>query len=177
MEDINAKIHSIDLETFDFLLKNGKRSSVLLGFDFESLTLFSYIFVKRDLHAYIASNDFENIFYQCFKNRKINVFLTDVQRISEKEGIAFILWLYDEIKLWNHNESLHLSGDPDMKLLAAGISELDKFGYKNVIKALSNGDITKSAQIEKMPYGDVFDFQWQIAIENKISKKLSKVKE
>lgn len=170
MEDINK----IDKDTFDFLLKNGKRSSVVLGYDFESFTLFSFIFVKRDLPRLISQNNFDDIFFECFRNRNFNIFRSDLKNIPIKEAVSFILWIYDEMKVWGENEINFLSGEPDLKLIAAGISELDKFGYKNVLKALSNGDITKHAIIEKMPYGDIFDQQWQIAIENKISKKLIK---
>lgn len=156
----------------NFLLKNGKRSSILCNFDFQSITLFSYGFLKKKIPIYLKKEDFEKLVKKAFKDRKQK--LKEVP--GEKEIIYFVLWLNDEIKFWNEKEADYLSSDPDMKMLAAGIKELDIFGINNTIDALAGGDITKYKKVESLPYGMIFDKLWKTTIEQKIQKKLSKQK-
>ena len=160
----------------EFLLKNGKRTSVLNGFDFESLTLFSFKFVKKTMPNLLKLGNFDKLVFEAFKDRKQYIFENDVNYFDFKEVLYFIFWLKDEMQHWAKMEGDYLSSDPSADMMGAGINELDIFGVDNVIDSLSGGDITKHALIEVMSYGKVFDKQWKSNIENRIQKKLSKVK-
>jgi len=163
-------------EEFDFLIKNGKRSSKLLNFDFESLIYSNWGMVKEVLPDLFARNDFEKLIILLFKERGINLFSYDVHKISLSEGMSFILWIIDEMKAIQELEVNNLSSSPNIKMIQAGISELDKFGLDNVRDSLTDGNILNYEKINNMPYYKVFDKQLMEITKNKINEKMAKIK-
>lgn len=170
------KLKQITQEEFNFLVKNGKRSSKLLNFDFDSLIHSSYTIVKEVIPDLLAKCDFEMLFFEMLKDRSEHVFLIDVQNISSSEAMAFILWIIDELKSINELESQFLRSDPDVKMLQAGINKLDKFGILNTLDNLAKGDILKYDLIRKLPYRTVFDKQYMEVTKSDIEKRLTKIK-
>lgn len=170
---INQQLQQISQEDFNFLVKNGKRSSILFNFDFESLIYCKWGFVKETLPNLFAKNDFEQLFILMLLDRGIE---GNVNKIEIKDAVAFILWLIDEIKSINELESQYLKSDPDIKLLQAGINRLDQFGHKNTLDNLAKGDILKYDLIRNLRYNEVFDKQYMEVIKSDIEKKLSKIK-
>lgn len=173
---LNYKLSLISEEDFSFLIKNGKRSSKLLGFDFESLIYLKWTTLKEVIPDLFAKNDFETLFFLMLKDRGQNWFLIDIQRIEVNKAMSFILWIIDEIKSIKELESTYLKADPDIKLLQAGINNLDKFGIKNTLDNLAKGDILKYDEIRGLEYSVVFDKQFLEVTKNEIEKKLSKIK-
>lgn len=173
---LNQKISLISKEDFNFLVKNGKRSSFLLNFDFQSIIYSKWFIVKETLPDLFLKNDFEQLFFLMLKDRGLHPFLNDVKRIDLKDGIAFILWLIDEMKSINELESQYLRSEPDIKMLQAGINKLDQFGLLNTLDNLAKGDILKYDAIRQMPYNVIFDKQYMEVAKSEIEKKLSKIK-
>lgn len=173
---INDNISRLNEFEMEFLLKNGKRSSVLNNYDFESLTLFSFKFVKKTMPNLLKLGNFDKLIFEAFKDRGQNIFEIDITYFDFKDVLYFIFWLKDEMEFWNKKESDYLSSDPSAEMIGAGINELDIFGINNVLDSLAGGDITKYATIENMTYGSIFDKQWKTNIENRIQKKLIKKK-
>ena len=171
---INDSITRLSEFEMEFLLKNGKRSSIVNGFDFESLTLFSFKFVKKTMPNLLKIGNFDKLIFEAFCDRKMFIFENDINYFDYKQCLYFIFWIKDELELWANNERDHLTSDPSIEMLGAGINELDKFGFNNILDTLSGGDITKYEQIENMPYGVIFDKQWKSNVEQKIQKKLTK---
>lgn len=176
MDSLNSKLQQINQDDFNFLVKNGKRSSKLLNFDFESLIYCKWGFVKETLPDLFLKNDFEKLFFLMLKDRNQNWFLNDVQRIELKNAISFILWLIDEMKSINELESQYLRSEPDIKMLQAGINKLDQFGLLNTLDNLAKGDILKYDAIRNTPYNVIFDKQYMEVTKSEIEKKLSKIK-
>ena len=173
----NEDFQYINQEDFNFLVKNGKRNSKLLNFDFESLIYSSWGFVKETIPELFANNDFEQLLFLMLKDRKQKVFcLGDVRQININEAMAFILWLIDEMKAINDLESQFLKSDPDPKMINAGIHKLDQFGIKNILDNLTDGKIWEYDKIRNMPYNDVFDKQYMEIVKSEVEKKLSKIK-
>ena len=173
---INQQLQQISQDDFKFLVKNGKRSSILLNFEFDSLIYCKWGFVKEILPDLFLKNDFEQLFFLMLKDRGRNLFFIDVQKIKVSDAIAFILWLIDEMKSINELESQYLKSDPDIKMLQAGINKLDKFGILNTLDNLAKGDILKYDAIRQMPYNVIFDKQYFEVTKSEIEKKLSKIK-
>lgn len=173
---LNNKLSLINQSDFNFLVKNGKRSSKLLNFDFESLIYCKWGFVKEILPDLFLKNDFEKLFFLMLKDRGQNLFLNDVQRIELKDATAFILWLIDEMKSINELESQYLRSEPDIKMLQAGINKLDQFGLLNTLDNLAKGSILDYDKIRQMPYNVIFDKQYMEVTKSEIEKKLSKIK-
>lgn len=173
---LNQKLSLITQEDFDFLIKNGKRSSKLLNFDFESLIYCRWSFLKEVLPDLFARNEFEKLLFLMLKDRGVNVFLNDISNADLKEVMSFILWIMDELKTIRELEATYLVSEPDIKLLQAGINELDQFGIKNTLDNLAGGDILKYDLIRQLPYHEVFDKQYMETIKKKVEKKLAKQK-
>lgn len=173
---LNQKLSSISQEDFNFLIKNGKRSSKLLNFDFESLIYLKWVLLKETLPELFQKNDFEQLFFLMLKDRGLHPFFIDVQRIEVNEAMSFILWLIDEMKTIRELESNYLRSDPDVKLLQAGINKLDQFGLMNTLDNLAKGDILKYDSIRELRYNVVFDKQYLEITKSEIEKKLAKIK-
>lgn len=173
---LNNKLSLINQSDFNFLVKNGKRSSKILNFDFESVIYFKWGFLKETLPELFASNDFEKLFLLALKDRGINLFLNDIQNIDIVEAMGFILWIIDELKSIRELESNYLSSDPDVKLIQAGIHKLNQFGINNTLDNLAKGDILKYNEIRNLPYNVVFDKQYLEVTRSEIEKKLAKIK-
>lgn len=173
---INQTLSQISQEDFNFLIKNGKRSSKLLNFDFESLIYLKWTTLKEILPDLFEKNDFEQLFYLMLQDRKQYVFLVDVQKIEVNKAMSFILWLIDEMKTIRELESNYLRSDPDVKLLQAGINKLDQFGLMNTLDNLAKGDILKYDSIRQLSYNVVFDKQYLEVTKSEIEKKLAKIK-
>ena len=176
MDSLNSKLQQITQDDFNFLVKNGKRSSILLNFDFESLIYCKWSFVKETLPDLFLKNDFEKLFFLMLKDRSQHWFLCDVQRIPLSNAIAFILWLIDEMKSINELESQYLRSEPDIKMLQSGINKLDQFGLLNTLDNLAKGDVLKYDAIRQMSYNVIFDKQYMEVTKSEIEKKLSKIK-
>lgn len=173
---LNSQLSQIKQDDFNFLIKNGVRSSKLLNFDFESVIYFSWGFLKETLPDLFAKNEFEKLFYLMFKDRKQNLFLNDVQRISPNEAMQFVLWIIDELKSITELESQYLRSDPDAKMIQAGINNLNQFGIKNTLDNLAKGDVLKYDEVRKLKYHDVFDKQYMETVKAEIEKKRAKIK-
>lgn len=176
MDSLNSKLQQISQDDFNFLVKNGKRNSKLLNFEFDSLIYCKWGFVKETLHDLFLKNDFEQLFFLMLKDRSQHPFFIDVQRIDLKDAVSFILWLIDEMKSINELESQYLRSDPDIKMMQAGIQKLDKFGNLNTLDNLAKGDILKYDLIRNTPYNVIFDKQYMEVTKSEIEKKLSKIK-
>ena len=172
----NAALSKISEDEFQFLMKNGIRSSVLNDFDFKSLIYNSFGFIKDTLPELIDKGDFERLIFEFFKDRKINLFICDIDRINYNEILYFLFWAKDELVMISKLEQEYLSAEPDIDLIAAGINEMNQFGDLNTIDSLANGDILKWEEIKKLPYNKVFDKQYKSVVEARIQKKLVKIK-
>lgn len=173
---LNQKLSSITQEDFDFLIKNGKRSSILLNFDFESLIYLKWTTLKEVLPELFAKNNFEELFYLMLKDRGVNLFKADIKNIEINKAMSFILWIIDELRSVNELEKTYLTSDPDVKFLQAGGNNLNKFGLMNTLDNLAKGDILKYDLIRQLPYNVVFDKQYLEVTKSEIEKKLAKIK-
>jgi hypothetical protein len=173
---LNSQLAQITNEDFDFLSKNGKRTSVFMRYDFESLIYSEWGLLKFDLPDLFASGNFEQLLFLLLKDRNVNVFLNDIQKQPINKAIEFILWIKDELETIKDLEKTYLSSDPSAKMFQAGINKLDQFGIMNTIDNLSGGDILKYEFIKKQKYNVIFDKQYREVITNEIQAKLAKIK-
>lgn len=168
-------ISSLTQEDWDFLKNNIKRSSVLLGFDFEPFTHFSFGFVKEDSIDLVNRLDVDGLIKLAFQDRtKQLVFDSDLESI-DKQGLSFLFWVIDMLEKIDSLEKHNLSSEPDPKMLQAGISEMSEFGVLNTIDALAGGDMLKWDEVRAKPYHYCFNKQLMNLKHAKIAKRLSKI--
>ena len=173
---LNTAISKLDSEQIEFLLNNSIRKSSLLGYEFESLCFGSWKFLKETAPSLIKLGNFEKLIVEVFKDRKINIFVSDINNSNYNECLYFIFWIIDDLKHWTKTENEYLSAEPDPKLLVAGINDLNQFGELNTVDSLANGDVTKYEEIKQLPYHVIFDKQFKSKIEGNINRKLAKQK-
>lgn len=173
---INERLSLITKEEFDFLVKNGKRSSKLLNFEFDSLIYSGWGLIKEQLPDLFAKGEFDRLFIDLLRDRGVNVFGVTVRNISTNEAIKFILWIRDELEAIANLEKTYLVSSPSAKLFQAGINRLDQFGVKNTLYNIGGKNLKKHKLIRKTPYNEVFDLQYYLLVNSEIQKKLSKIK-
>lgn len=174
----NAALQKLQPDQIEFLLKNSVRRSSILGYDFEGLHLGSWKFLKETAPILIKTGNFEKLIIEAFKDRGIGIFYSDVNNADYNECLYFIFWVIDEIQAINKMEADNLSADPDVKLLAAGINEMNQFGDLNTIDSLVIGwcGAYTHEEVKNMPYHFIFDKQLKTKVETNINKKLAKQK-
>lgn len=170
----NQKIESIGNEQWEFLFKNGKRSSTLNGNNFDSLCYSSYKFVKQTAPDLLKSGNFEKLVFDCHIDRKIFIFENDIQYFDFNECVYFLFWIIDELKFWAKMEQDHLSSEPDIDMIAAGISEMNIFGDLNTTDAIAIKYGLTPWQVEEWSYQRVFDIQLKSIKEAKFQKEYTK---
>lgn len=170
----NNAIASMKEQDFDFVLKNGKRSSVLNNIDFESLCYSSYRFVKDIAPDLVKAGQFERLIFECFTDRKIWIFENDVNNWNYNECLAFVFWIIDDLKHWNEMEKQHLSSEPDIDMIASGINELNIFGDLNTIDAFAVKYNKTHDEVRNWSYQMMFDLQLKSIKEAEFQKKYQK---
>lgn len=172
---LNLSLATISQKDFDFMVKNGKRSSTIYGIDFKSLILSTYGYVKFTLPEFIKSGDFDGLILSFIRDRGIVIFDCDLDYIDSNDMMYFVLWVIDELGKVNKMESDNLASQPDIDKIAAGIDELNIFGEMNTIDQLAGGDILKWNEVMKLPYQDVFDKQMMMIKHSAFDKRYSEV--
>lgn len=172
---LNLALATIKQADWDFILKNGKRSSTIKGYDFKNLYYSSFGFVKETLPDYIQSADFDGLIRAALNDRGIVTFECDTDHLDVNEMLYFVLWLMDETKVIYELETQQLKSMPDPDKIAAGIDELNIFGDKNTIDQLAGGDILKWNDIKKLPYEQVFEKQLMLIKTSAFEKKYTKI--
>ena len=173
---LNEQLSLINPDDFKFLVKNGKRTSKMFNFDFESVIYFKWGFLKETLPDLFQKQDFETLFFLMLKDRGQNYFINDIQKLNLNTAMGVILWLIDELKSVQELETTYLTSSPDIKDLQAGIRKLDQFGIKNTLDNLAQGKLWKYDTIRNTPYYKVFDKQYMDTIRIEIARKRATIK-
>lgn len=173
---MNDALNSISNEDFNFLVKNGKRNSILLNFDFESLIYSSWGMVKETIPELCLKGEFDKLFYLMLKERGINVFVNDIHQIPLKKAVAFILWIKDEMNTIQELEKTYLVSSPNAKMVQAGIHRLNQIGIMNTIDHFAKTYGYKHEEVKNLRYSLIFDIQYRDIIMSEITEKLAKQK-
>ncbi len=171
---LNQKIALIGQEEWEFLFKNGKRSSKLDGNEFESLCYNSFKFIKETAPNIIQQGNFEKLIFECFIDRKIFIFENDIQYFPFEDCLYFLFWIIDDLKYWANMEHQHLTSEPDIDFIAAGINELNIFGDFNTTDMIAVKYGITPWEVEKWSYQRVFDIQLKSIKESKFNKAYQK---
>ena len=133
----------------------------------ENITHLPFIYVKRDIPNFIQELKFEEAFSLTLEKP-----IEEILKIQPLERFRLLIWIENQYKIINEIEEKYLTSPPDIKMIAAGVRDLDVLGITNIIDMLANGDITKWSQVEMLPYYICFDKQLKLSIEKRIEKRL-----
>lgn len=170
----NNYLKSLD-DNYNIIKKLAKPRAELCGVKLEDLTDLPYITLKNTIPDLFDSQKFEEAFYLILKNYKKNITFKRVKRAKNNEKFLFMLWVKEQYKKINDLEGQYLVSQPDIKLIQAGIRELDVLGDVNTIDSLAGGDILKWEAVRQMPYSEVFNKLLKNTIEARINKRLVEI--
>lgn len=170
----NNYLKSLD-DNYNIIKKLAKPRAELCGVKLEDLTDLPYITLKNTIPDLFDSQKFEEAFYLILKNYKKNITFKRVKRAKNNEKFLFMLWVKEQYKKINDLEGQYLVSHPDVKLIQAGIRELDVLGDVNTIDSLAGGDILKWEAVRQMPYSEVFNKLLKNTIEARINKRLVEI--
>lgn len=174
-QTFNNELLSIHETDFNIMLKSGKRKSKIFKTEFGSLINYSYGFVKIDLIDLMKQGLFTEVIKRAFKEKKITLTDSDINRYNHNDLLAFILWIRDELEAILNLERRELGSDPNPDLMASGVHELDKLGEINVIDSIAKGNVLRWGKIKQLPYYTIFEKQLKTVIEDRINKRLNKI--
>lgn len=133
----------------------------------EDITHLPFISIKRDIPQLIQEGKFDKAISLVLSKKE-----KDILSIEPLDRFRLLIWIEKQYEKINKMEDIYLSSTPDMKLIAAGIKDLDVLGIINVVDLLANGDVTKWAEIEQLPYSKCFEKQLKLNIEKRIQDKI-----
>ena len=151
---VEFSFENLTKEQFDMILKFGKPCNRIGNYESKPFIELPFGIVKKELPLYQKQDKiFETIdlILGC-QYEKLNF-----RRATGNELMSFLLWIRDQQDFLDHIESTNLSSNPDPKMAAAGIAQLDVMGILPIIDALAGGDILKYEAIEKLPYYKVYE--------------------
>jgi hypothetical protein len=147
----------------------------LCGVKLEDITDLPYRVLKTEVPDMFDSQKFDDAFFSILKHYKKNITFKRVKKAPNNEKLLFMLWIRAQYARINEMEGQYLTNQPDIKLMQAGIKELDVLGDINTIDSLAGGDILKWESIRDLPYSEVFNKLLKNTIEARINKKLVEI--
>ena len=156
-------IMKVDPAKLEFMRKYDKQGWSPI----EDITHLPFIVIKRDIPKKIQESQFEEVF-----SLTLSKSMDEILKIPLLDRFRLLLWLEHQYSKINKMEETYLVSPPDMKLIGAGIKDLDVLGITNAIDMLAGGDVTKWAVVEQLPYSICFEKQLKTTIEKRIEKKL-----
>lgn len=160
---------------YSLIKKLARPRSELCGVKLNDITDLPYKILKNEVPDLFDSQQFEKAFYLILKHYKKNITFKRVKRARNNHKFLFMLWVKQQYKKINEIENSYLACNPDIKLVQAGIKELDVLGDINTIDSLANGDILKWELIRQMPYSEIFNKLLKNTIESRINKRLVEI--
>lgn len=163
---------TVSAKDFQRMIKYGKPSDTIGPYKSKAFIELPYGVVKKDLPILqkqdLVQESIELILNCQFENVNFSL-------VSGNEIICFLLWIKEQQEFINMIEQNNLSSEPDAELAAAGIHSLDEFGSFVTIDSLSNGDILKHSEIEKLPYYKVYEKLKLDKIQREIEKAYNEI--
>ncbi len=159
-------IMKVDPSKLEFMRKYDKQGWSPI----DDITHLPFIYIKRHIPKNIQDSQFEQAF--CLTLSKP---MEEILKIPPLDRFRLFLWLEHQYSKIHKMEESYLVSPPDMKLVAAGIRDLDVLGITNAIDMLAGGDVTKWSEIEQLPYSVCFEKQLKSTIEKRIEKKLIEI--
>ncbi len=132
----------------------------------ENITHLPYIYVKRDIPNFIQESNFDEAFSLTLAKP-----ISEVLKIPPLERFRLLIWLENQYKIINAIEEKYLVSPPDIKMIAAGIRDLDPLGVLNVTAMISRDFNYTIEQVEMLPFEKVFDLQLLMKRENEIKNR------
>ena len=164
-----SRISESDIKLLE---KYSERVNSLLGIELEGLIHLPYRQLKAEIPDLIGQGKLTEAIYTVLRSKAPRLKRSYLWLESNVNKLKFVFWIQDQYKQIGLVEQKHLLTPPDIKLLNAGITDLDILGDVNLIDALAGGDILKWEAIEALPYEKIFDKQLKNVIEQRIQKRL-----
>ena len=148
------EVDNLSVEDFKLILKYGKSSDTIGKYKCCPFVELPYGLIKRELPNLQKQAKFYEMILLVLNHQYRSV---DLSNATGNELMAFLLWLKEQQERLNLLELNYLSSDPDPKMVAAGIHQLNELGELPTIDSLAGNDILKYEAIEALPYFRVYE--------------------
>ena len=174
------------IDQMDMVRKYSERINTLCGITLPDLTDTPYGVLRHEVPADFEAGEFNAAITKLlwsgkvgrvrrFKRLRRKILALRVRYANNYAKLKFIFWVEDSYRALEQLELTYLVSDPDPKMVAAGVHELDILGDKNLIDMMAGGDVLKWDEVVKLPYSRVFDKQLKNVIDARIARKLNKM--
>lgn len=148
----------------DHIIKYGKPSNRLGRYELPKLIRLPYGLVRIEVPLLQKRNDHDEVIRRLLRHQYPDETI-DLNGVTGNEVLSFYLYIRKEIENIQRLEAVHLSGDPDPRMIVAGVKALDEFGALVTVHQLAGEDPLKHKEIKAMPYFELY----QIIKMNKIT--------
>jgi hypothetical protein len=153
----------------DMILKYGKASNRLGRYELPKLIYLPYGLVRIEIPVLQKKNDHDEVIRRLLRHQYPDEPI-DLNGVTGNEVLSFYLFVRKELERIQNLEAINLSGEPDAKMLIAGIKQLDEFGGLATVHTLAQNDPLRHAGIKAMPYFEIY----QILKLNKVTRDIDK---
>ena len=156
----------------DQMLKYGKASSSLAGYESKKFIELPYGVIRKDLPTLQKKELFMESILLILGCQFDDV---DLSSASQNEMMSFLLWIKEQQTFIYKIEEMHLASDPDPEMMAAGLHLLDEFGALSTIHQLAGSDPLKHPAIEALPYFKVYEILKLENVQRQIQKNHAEI--
>lgn len=171
-QETSLNLDEITIEQFQQILKYGKSSNRIAGYESLDFVQLPYGLIKRELPILQKQGKFAEMVDLVVRHQFPDA---DIRKATGNELMSFLLWIKEQQERINTIELNYLASDPDPKMVAAGIHQLNEMGEIPTIDQLAKGDILKYAEIEALPYYRVYEKLKLEKIMNDINKRYEEI--
>ncbi|QQM25266.1 hypothetical protein [Elizabethkingia sp. M8] len=168
------EFNNLTNEEYKFLYEYAQPSNIIAGYASKNLYELSFKFIRVDLPELFKQNNdiaiIESIMIQQYRR-------FDISKADWKQIIYFMKWIMQEYERLNKAEKKHLSSEPDLKMVSAGVNNMDEFGYRPVIARIAKDWNMNIDEVWKLPYHTIYSKMKEDKIWSDIQDKYNKALE
>ena len=168
------EFNNLTNEEYKFLYEYAQPSNIIAGYASKNLYELSFKFIRVDLAELFKQNNdiavIESIMIQQYRR-------FDISKADWKQIIYFMKWIIQEYERLNKAEKKHLSSEPDLKMVSAGVNNMDEFGYRPVIARIAKDWNMHIDEVWKLPYHTIYSKMKEDKIWSDIQEKYNKALE
>lgn len=162
---------------YEFIKKYANLKGELCGITLESIIDLPYKVLKKDIPNLFNDSKFDEAIHLILSSYNKKITIKKVIKQKNEKKLIFLLWVKKQYEAIEEMEQNYLSNQPDVKLLQAGIKDLDVLGdfvnINNLVKQW-NGAYTHE-EVESLKYSFIFDAMLENTIMSRVNKNLVEI--
>lgn len=168
------EFNNLTQDQYKTLYEYAQPSNSIAGYNSKPLYDLPFNFIRVDLPELFKQNNdiavIESIMMQQYRR-------FDISKADWKQIIYFMKWIMQEYERLNKAEKNHLSSEPDLKMVNAGVNNMDEFGYRPVIARIAKDWNMHIDEVWQLPYHTIYSKMKEDKVWSDIQEKYNKALE